>query len=109
MWRKCVSGCRDAPFLRRSHNQAATAMTPEIAIAETLGIGIVLLVVQPASRMIAQQPGCLHGPNESDAQRRRRQSALLLARQINSGQAALRAQTGAFRLMPDDVLRILDL
>ena len=36
MWRKCVSASRDAPFLRRSHNQAATTLTPEIAIAETL-------------------------------------------------------------------------
>src|SRR5512135_712939 len=36
----------------------------------------------------AQQPTCLHGPDESGTQRQRRQQALLFVRQVNTAQAA---------------------
>jgi len=61
-----------------------------IVLAGALSIAAVFA---GGSRLIAQQPSCLHGPNESDAERARKRQALTMARQINTLEnAAFQAQ-----------------
>ena len=47
--------------------------------------------------VLAQAPACLHGPGESADQQVRRRQALATARQINSAEAAVKAQTGSYQ------------
>jgi hypothetical protein len=51
----------------------------------------------PDRAVVAQQPTCLHGPNESPAEQMRRRQALRLARQINSAQVVARQRTNAYQ------------
>lgn len=66
-------------------------------------LGSLALVVVPivalvaGSRTIAQQPVCLHGPDESAAQQVRRLQALRTARQLNTAEAAVVARTLAYQ------------
>jgi len=54
----------------------------------------------PGRVVVAQQPSCLHGPDESPAEQMRRRQALVMARQINSAQVAARQQMNAYQPLP---------
>jgi hypothetical protein len=60
-------------------------------------IGLALCAPNPALKLAAQQPSCLHGPSESDAQRARKRAALSVARQINTFENAAFQSTGMYR------------
>ena len=60
--------------------------------------GVVSLVaLLPGRDVVAQQPACLHGPNESPAEQMRRRQALGMARQINSAEVVAQRQTNAYQ------------
>lgn len=66
-----------------------------------IGIAIVgvlsTVAILPGRSVIAQQPACLHGTGETPAQQMRRRQALVMARQINTAQAAARQRTKAYQ------------
>ena len=62
-----------------------------VAAAAAVVITGIASVQHPAT---AQQPACLHGASEIDAERTRRQQALRLTRDINTQQAAVGAKRG---------------
>lgn len=62
-----------------------------------LAIILAFTIPAPMSRLAAQQTACLHGANQSDAQRTRTRQALLMARQINTYENALFQSAGAYR------------
>jgi|KBSMisStandDraft_5_1062788.scaffolds.fasta_scaffold246218_2 hypothetical protein len=47
----------------------------------------------------AQQPSCLHGPDESAEQQQRRVQALTVARQVNTLQAQAAGRTGSYEAL----------
>ena len=58
---------------------------------------LALPLLIPVSHMTAQQPSCLHGTGESDAQRARTRQALVMARHINTLENAAFQGNGAYR------------
>ena len=62
---------------------------PVAALALAVGVGSIATA--------QQQPACLHGQDETPAQRDRRQQALRTARQINTYEVNGRGQAGRFQ------------
>ena len=56
----------------------------------------VLASFSPGSRLVAQQPACLHGQGESAAEQARRRQGLTTARRINSAEATAFARSGGY-------------
>jgi hypothetical protein len=71
-------------------------MKPIFAIVTIVGLICAALGVS-ARATSAQQPRCLHGQDETAAQRDRRQQALRTARQINTYRVNGRGQAGRFQ------------
>ena len=67
---------------------------------QVLAVGLVVLTTG-LTHQRAQQPSCLHGPNESAEQARRRSTALGLARQINSTEAAAKIRGNTYYVLSD--------
>lgn len=74
-------------------------------IVGALCAGVVVMAgFVPASKLVAQQPACLHQAGESADQQLRRRQGITYARQINSAQASARSQAGAYQ--PLNALRV---
>ena len=83
------AGQRYRPRKHEIHDKKVTMKSVQVGIAAISALALTATLMNERP-LTAQQPACLHGPNESPDQLARRRAALGITREINGLQAAFR-------------------